>query len=43
MMLPKERKRAKIVREGEPAILHFQQIKELSAEWDRQLEPMGLP
>ena len=43
MLLPKERKRAKIVREGEPAILHFQQIKELSAEWDRQLEPMGLP
>ena len=43
MMLPKERKRATIAREGEPAILHFQQIKELSAQWDRRLEPMDLP
>ncbi len=43
MLLPKERKRAKIVREGEPATLNFQQIKELSAEWQQGLEPMGLP
>ena len=43
LLLPKERKRAKIVREGEPAILQFAQIKELSAQWDHRLEPMGLP
>ncbi|MBA4034478.1 MAG: hypothetical protein C0480_07755 [Bradyrhizobium sp.] len=43
MMLPKERKRAKIVREGDPGILQFAQIKELSAQWDHLLEPMGLP
>jgi len=43
MLLPKERKRAKIVREGEPATLNFQQIKELSAEWQQGHEPMGLP
>jgi hypothetical protein len=43
LLLPKERKRAKIVREGEPAILNFQQIKELSAQWQHGLEPMGLP
>ena len=43
LLLPKERKRAKIVREGEPAILNFQQIKELSAQWQHGLEPMGSP
>ena len=43
MMLPKERKRAKIVREGEPATLRFEQIKELSAQWEHRLEPMELP
>jgi hypothetical protein len=43
LLLPKERKRAKIVREGEPAILNFQQIKELSAQWQHALEPMGSP
>ena len=42
-LLPKERKRTTIVREGEPAILNFQQIKELSAQWQHGLEPMGLP
>jgi hypothetical protein len=37
MMLPaKERKRATIVREGEPAILNFNQIKNLAAQ-DRTL------
>jgi hypothetical protein len=37
MILPaKERKRAKIVREGEPAILIFKQIKNLGAKWDER-------
>jgi hypothetical protein len=31
-LLPKERKRAKIVREGEPAILNFEQIRDLAAQ-----------
>jgi hypothetical protein len=43
LLLPKERKRAKIVREGEPTILQFAQIKELSAQWEHLLEPMGVP
>jgi hypothetical protein len=38
MMLPlKERKRATIVRESEPAILNFEQIKNLAARWDERL------
>ena len=37
MLLPKERKRATIVREGEPAILKFGQIKNLAAQWDERL------
>ena len=32
----KERKRAKILREGEPAILNFKQIRNLGAKWDEQ-------
>jgi hypothetical protein len=36
MLLPKERKRAKIVREGEPAILKFDDIKHIAAQWDEQ-------
>ena len=32
-MPPKERKRATIVREGDPAILSFEQIKSLAAQW----------
>ncbi len=43
MLLPKERKRATIVRKGEPAILNFEQIKELAAEWEKQLVPIDLP
>ena len=40
MMLPsKERKRTTIVREGEPAILNFEQIKNLAARWDDRLVP----
>lgn len=30
---PEERDRATIVREGEPAILEFEQIKDLVAQW----------
>jgi len=43
MLLPKERKRTTIVREGEPAILNFEQIKELAAQWDQRLVPIDLP
>ena len=32
----KERKRATIVREGEPAILNFKQIRNLEAKWDER-------
>jgi hypothetical protein len=32
-LLPKERKRTTIVRDGGPAILHFEQIKNLAARW----------
>jgi hypothetical protein len=39
-LLPKERKRATIVREGEHAILNFEQIKNLAAEWDEWLVPI---
>src|SRR5260370_10359451 len=37
MIFPaKERKRAKIVREGEPAILIFKQIRNLATQWDER-------
>jgi hypothetical protein len=39
ILLPKERKRATIVRKGEPAILNFEQIKALAAQWERELVP----
>jgi hypothetical protein len=39
MLAPKERKRATIVREGDPAILNFEQIKSLAARWDERLVP----
>jgi hypothetical protein len=40
MILPlEERKNATIVREGTPAILTFERIKSLAAEWARQLVP----
>jgi hypothetical protein len=39
-LLPKERKRATIVREGDPAILNFEQIKNLAAQWDERLVPI---
>lgn len=39
MLLPRERKQATIVREGDPAILNFEQIKNLAAQWDEHLVP----
>lgn len=33
-LLSKERKRATIVREGDPAVLNFDQIKDLAGQWD---------
>jgi hypothetical protein len=38
-LLPKERKRATIIRDGEPAILKFEQIKNLAAQWNERLVP----
>jgi hypothetical protein len=40
-LLPKERKRTTIVREGKPAILNFEQIKNLATQWDERLVPNG--
>ena len=40
MLLPKERKQATIVRDGEPAILNFEQIKSLATQWDERLVPI---
>jgi hypothetical protein len=37
MLLAKERKRAKIVREGDIEILKFEKIKSLAAEWTELL------
>ncbi|HET7493802.1 MAG TPA: hypothetical protein VFK01_18190 [Bradyrhizobium sp.] len=39
-MLPKQRKRATIVREGDPTILKFDAIKKLAAQWDEPLVPV---
>ena len=41
MLVPKERKRATIVREGDPAILNFEQIKSLAAQWEERLVPIN--
>jgi len=38
-LLPKQRKRATIVRDGEPPVLNFEQIKNLAAQWDERLTP----
>jgi hypothetical protein len=40
-LLPKDRRRATIVRESEPAILNFKQIKSLAAQWDEQSAPIN--
>ena len=34
MLLPQERKRATMVRKGEPAVLKFEQIKDLAVRWE---------
>lgn len=34
-LLPKERKRVTIVRDGKPTVLKFGQIKLLAAKWER--------
>jgi hypothetical protein len=39
-LLPDERKWATIVREGDPAILNFEHIKNLAAQWDERLVPI---
>jgi hypothetical protein len=39
LMLPKQRKLATIVREGDPAILNFDEIKRLAAQWDEPRVP----
>ena len=39
-LLPKERKRTTIVREADPAILNFEQIKKLAPQWDERLAPI---
>jgi hypothetical protein len=38
-LLPKERRRATIVRNSEPMTLNFRQIKVLAAQWDERLVP----
>ena len=39
-LLPKERQRTTIVRKGKPAILNFNQIKNLAAQWHERLVPI---
>ena len=34
ILLPEERKQATIVREAEPTILNFEQIRDLAAQWE---------
>jgi hypothetical protein len=34
ILLPEEREQATIVREGEPKILKFEQIRALAAQWE---------
>jgi hypothetical protein len=40
LMLPKQRKLATIVREGDPAILNFDEIRRLAAQWDGPRVPV---
>ena len=40
MMLPKQRKLATIVRNGDPAILNFNEIQKLAAQWHKPLVPV---
>jgi hypothetical protein len=34
ILLPEEREQATIIREGEPTILKFEQIRALAAQWE---------
>jgi hypothetical protein len=36
LLLPKARKRATIVRKGKPAILRFDDIKDIAARWKQE-------
>jgi hypothetical protein len=40
MLLPKERELATIVRNGEPAILNLEQIRNLATQWGERLMPI---
>jgi hypothetical protein len=40
-LLPKERRRVTIVRNREPTILNFKEIKVLAAQWDEQIAPVN--
>jgi len=40
-LLPKERRQATIVRDSEPVILNFKQIKVLAAQWDERIVPIN--
>ena len=35
LLLPEQRELATIVREGDPAILKYEEIKSLAAQWDK--------
>jgi hypothetical protein len=39
-LLPMERERTTIVREGEPAILNFEEIRNLAIQWGERLGPI---
>ena len=40
LMLPRQRRLATIVREGDPAILKFDEIKRLAEQWDKPGAPI---
>jgi hypothetical protein len=40
LMLPNQRELATIVRQGDPTILNFDEIKRLAAQWDEPRVPI---
>jgi hypothetical protein len=40
LMLPNQRELATIVRQGDPAILNFDEIRRLAAQWDEPRVPI---
>jgi hypothetical protein len=40
LLLPMQRELATIVRRGDPAILNFDAIKNLAAQWDKPVVPI---